>query len=136
MGFVLDAGMTLALFLPDESLPAGDVAERIFRDGAIVPMHWPFEVANGCVVARRRGRLTAQEMALILGDIEVMNVVLDVPDHPSLRPAMLELAFAHNLPVYDAAYLELALRRRLTLATLDRRMRDAAQSVGCAVLAN
>jgi predicted nucleic acid-binding protein len=131
---VLDASMTLALFLPDETCPAGEVGERIFRDGAIAPTHWPFEVANGCAVARRRGRLTEEEVALVLGDIAAMNVSLEALHQASLPPAVLEIAFAHNLTVYDAAYLELALRRRLELATLDVRLREVARNLGCVLL--
>jgi predicted nucleic acid-binding protein len=134
MAIVLDASMTLALFLPDESSASGDLIERVLRDGAIAPMHWPFEVANGCVVARRRNRLTEDEAMLILADIAAMNVVLDIPERASLRREVVDLAFSHHLTVYDAAYLELALRRRFVLATLDARLQDASRSSGCALL--
>ena len=135
MTIVMDASMTLALVLPDESSTSGDLVARILSEGATAPMHWPFEVANGCVVARRRNRLTDQEVRMILADVAAMNVVLDVPDQGKLKPEVVELSLSHGLTVYDAAYLELALRRSLPLATLDTRLQDAARSVGCAVLA-
>jgi predicted nucleic acid-binding protein len=94
--------------------------------GAVVPALWWFEVRNTLIVGERRGRLDAIQTTEILAQIEALPISRDrEPD----SEAVLALARAHRLTVYDAAYLELALRADLPLATLDRQLAAAARAV-------
>jgi predicted nucleic acid-binding protein len=126
MALVVDASATLGLYFPDEITPAlEDARQRLATGGARVPILWWFEIRNSLVVAERRGRVDASQSAEILAQLEALPVRFDrVPE----SDAVLALARTHCLTVYDAAYLELALRLGATLATLDRQLARAARA--------
>ena len=131
MPFVLDASVALAWSFRDEqNAYAHRMLRRLEDDPAVVPVVWLLEVANGLLVAERRGRLTAADVAQVYGTladlpIEWSDLTLD----QALGP-VLDLARAHGLSAYDAAYLELAMREGLQLATQDEALRAATQRVG------
>jgi predicted nucleic acid-binding protein len=132
MGLVVDASATLGWYLPDEITPAAEAARRnLASGGALVPTLWWFEVRNTLIVGERRGRLNATQTAEILAQLAALPISLDrEPD----SAAMLALAREHRLTVYDAAYLELALRADLPLATLDRQLAAAARAARVSLL--
>jgi predicted nucleic acid-binding protein len=125
MPFVLDASITACWVFEDEDHPRASLAlARIRTDEAVVPSLWWFEVRNILIVNERRRRITESDTASFLRDISRLPVRTDlIPDDPGL----LRLARIHRLTVYDAAYLELASRERLPLATLDSVLADAAR---------
>jgi predicted nucleic acid-binding protein len=126
MPFVLDASVTAAWAFDDEDHPRAASAFMLMRtDAALVPSLWWFEVRNVLVVNERRGRLTEADTAVFLHALSRLSVTIDrSPD----EPAVLTLARQHRLSVYDAAYLELARREALALATLDSALAAAARS--------
>jgi predicted nucleic acid-binding protein len=96
-------------------------------DQALVPTLWWFELRNALVVNERRGRITEQQTARFLRNVERLAITIDgTPD----ESGVLTLARRHRLTVYDAAYLELAVRNALPLATLDAMLATAARSEG------
>jgi len=127
--------MAMALFMDDEQVA---VAENVFDAMAqypgVAPALWTYEVANSVLVAVRKGRIPRDEcqprISLILG------LALDLEDctADSIAGPTIALAMAHNLTVYDAAYLELAIRLSLPLATLDRKLAQAARAEGIEVI--
>jgi predicted nucleic acid-binding protein len=134
MTCVLDASFALALVLPDETPPPDDMISTIVNEGVLVPAHWPSEIVNACVMAIRRGRLTRDEIMRALGDIAALNVEIAPADALDRSGALVERATRHGLSVYDTAYLELAERRNLPLATRDRRLAEAARSANVILL--
>ncbi|MGO9268872.1 MAG: type II toxin-antitoxin system VapC family toxin [Terriglobia bacterium] len=134
--FVLDASITIGWMI-DRPVPArASVARQLVISGEtpVVPVLWNHEVSNAVVMAERRGRLTADQVKTLAGDLEELSDVLEI-DPLNVRPtALIETARRTNLTVYDAAYLELALRRRLPLATLDDQLREAARRAGVALI--
>lgn len=128
MAFVVDASCAAGWCLPDErSWPALTVLDRLEREGAVVPSLFWFEIWNVHVTNERRGRLTPDLTAQLMERLELMAIETE---HVSRGPEVMALARSHGLTVYDAAYLELARRRALPLATLDRRLADAARAAG------
>jgi predicted nucleic acid-binding protein len=127
MPLVVDVSATLGWYFLDEITPTAEAARRnLVLGGAVVPALWWFEVRNTLIVGERRGRLDAIQTSEILAQIEALPISRDrEPD----SEAVLALARAHRLTVYDAAYLELALRADLPLATLDRQLAAAARAV-------
>jgi predicted nucleic acid-binding protein len=132
---VLDASVTFAWVFEDEvSDVAEAVIDRVVEEGAIVPTLWRFEIANGLRTAIRRRRIdmTFRNNALArLGRLPIHN------DDETVSHAWdetLALSDAHALTPYDAAYLELALRRHLPLATLDKDLRRAASAAGVGLI--
>lgn len=125
---VVDASMTLAWSMPDEDHPlARKAMHYIVTHGAVVPALWLYQIRNGFIVAERRGRISAQETAALLADLQSFEVTHDASPHGH---ALMALARAHRLTVYDAAYLELAIRLGAQLATLDAALSKAAQAEG------
>jgi len=126
--FVLDASVALAWFLDN---PVSVYAVRVKRDllagaRAVVPALWHLEMANGLVVAERRGILTATEASRSLIDIEHLTVQIEtISDLVSARKA-LSTARSFLLSAYDAVYLDTARQGGLPLATLDKSLRAAA----------
>lgn len=135
MSLVLDSSVTLAWVLPDERHPAIDALwDRVVSSRAWVPSLWRLEVANSLTMAMRRGRISADFRADTLADLALLNIQTD-PDTGSFAwRDTLALADTHGLSVYDAAYLELALRLSLPLATLDGALNRAAERCGVARL--
>lgn len=131
MPFVLDASVVGCWVLPDETHATADRAEQaIAEDTAIVPALWWFEVRNLLLVNERRGRLSEAQTDAALQALSAFDIEVDrAPSESSL----LSLSRAHALTVYDASYLELARRQRISLATLDRRLRAAAEAAGVAL---
>jgi predicted nucleic acid-binding protein len=129
--FVLDNSLTLSWYFEDERGPYSVATLRALDDGeAIVPPLWPYEVASGLLVGERRGRITPADTGRILGLLAVLPIRIDTSGHERARREVLELARREGLTSYDAAYLELALREGLPLATLDQRLKEAAGRVG------
>lgn len=99
---------------------------------AVVPELWYYEVTNALMTAERRGRASAQLVSSHISDIERLAAFLEL--RPTTPSALLAAARQSGLTVYDAAYFELALRYNLPLATLDEKMRAAAQKAGIELL--
>jgi predicted nucleic acid-binding protein len=129
--FVLDCSVTVSWFFEDEAdAHAEAVEDSLATAVAIVPALWPLEVANALLMGERRGRTTEAKASAFL--ILLRSLPIEMDDETGLRAwrESLHLARAHGLSVYDAAYLELALRRGLPLATLDSKLKTAAATVG------
>jgi predicted nucleic acid-binding protein len=133
--FVLDASVVLAWCFEDEVKPLAELALDALRAGeASVPPIWPAEVGNALLVAERRGRAKPAGTTRSLELIRSLRIRI-VEDGAGTDPSRL-VAFArsHNLSTYDAAYLALALREGLPLATLDSELRKAARKTGVPLL--
>ena len=131
MPFALDASVTLAWALPEESAAANQAWGRIATDNALVPALWWFELRNGLIVNERRGRITEAETARFLRRLSRFPIAIDDVRNEA---AVLSVARRHRLTVYDAAYLELAIREGVPLATLDGPLAGAARTEGVPVL--
>lgn len=135
MSFVLDASVTFAWQFPDEETgPVLSVVERLLNEGAVVPVHWCAEVANGFAIAVRRGRISSEYRAGALERMPYLPIETDQGSAVAFWNATQNICDKHVLSAYDAAYLETALRRRLPIATLDRKLADAAKTEGVEVL--
>jgi predicted nucleic acid-binding protein len=127
VSLVLDSSVTLAWAYSEETTPAiQQVFGRIADHGAYVPALWRLEVANVLETGVRRGRTDSAFRDAVLADLALMPIRLDLETDRQAWGATLQLAVAHRLTLYDASYLELAQRRKLPLATLDRDLRTAA----------
>ncbi|MDN5864749.1 MAG: type II toxin-antitoxin system VapC family toxin [Gammaproteobacteria bacterium] len=122
---MLDASAALARLAPDEMLPSSVVA-AIESETIVVPALWPFEVANALEVMRRRKRFDEPALADAVVLLESLAPEIEMVSARRCWGAISGLAREQQLTVYDAAYLELAKRRRLPLATLDEALREAA----------
>jgi len=125
---VLDASVAMAWMLPAEvdRDRAAAVMERVVLAGAIVPPLWHIEVGNALIVNERRGRLTPQQVPILLRHLAALPVSIDADMAAWVWTDAVGLARTHGLSLYDATYLELARRTRLPLATFDQRLARAA----------
>lgn len=129
--FVLDCSLTVAWFFEDEmNRYAQAVEDSLAAAAAVVPGLWPLEVANALLVGERRSRATEANVTTFLRLLAALPIALDDDTASRAWQHSLHLARSHRLSVYDAAYLELALRQGLPLATLDDRLAAAATSAG------
>jgi len=135
VSLVLDSSVTLAWVYGDETTPAiRQVFEDIAEHGAVVPGLWWLEVANSLTVAVRRKRIDADFRRAALNDLALLDITTDQQTASQAWSETLNLADLHRLTIYDAAYLELARRRGLPLATLDQELRDAAAALSVTLL--
>ncbi len=126
---VIDASIVLAFVLPDESDDLADAAMQIIAShGAWVPLHWPLEIANGLLMAQRRQRADRSLRRAALRDLAALPIEIDPDTNQHAWKSIGDLADRHRLTVYDAAYLELAIRKRVPLATLDDDLVKAASA--------
>ena len=128
MTIVLDCSVALAMALPDEGKTAllAPLLDRLMDEGALVPSLWRLEVANALLMAERRGRIDASFRRGAIADLSILPIMADGATDAYAWDTTVEVAVRHRLSVYDAAYVELAKRLDLPLATLDRAMARAA----------
>jgi predicted nucleic acid-binding protein len=128
MAFVLDASIAACWAFQDEDHPDADIAfVKIRTEEAVVPSLWWFEVRNILIVNERRRRITESETVAFLRDLSRLRIRID---RGPQEAGVLRLARLHRLSVYDAAYLEVAQRERLPIATLDKMLSAAARTEG------
>lgn len=121
--FVLDCSVAMSWCFDDEAnIYADDVLSSLITAEAIVPALWPIEVANVLVVAERRKRLTEAQIMRAVALLQALPIRVDEATAQQALGATLTLAREHSLSGYDAAYLELAMRGGLPLATVDKKL--------------
>lgn len=131
---VVDASITAAFVLPDEPSPPAHIAEQLLSGGILVPQHWHFEVANALNVAERRKRIDRETRDWAFARLVDWVVDVDTDGFRSAWTDVPKLSDQHGLTIYDAAYLELALRRSAALASIDDELVEAAIACGVDVL--
>ena len=135
MSVVVDSSVTVAWCFADERTAAVDaVLVQVTESGAVVPSLWRLEVANALQMAVRRMRIDAAFRDASLADLRSLAVDIDPETDQQAWTTTLHLAERFQLTLYDAAYLELAQRLELPLATLDRELRTAAGALGLTLL--
>lgn len=132
--FVIDASIAARWIFDDEALAGDDLFDVLLLDGAIAPALWLLEVANMTRSGERRGRLTEGEARARLEDIARLPIEFEAMTVARAFETIPRIAREHGLTAYDAAYLELALRSRRRLATLDQALRAAAIGLGIPLL--
>jgi predicted nucleic acid-binding protein len=134
-GMVVDASVALAWCFPDEASAYAE-AVLIALEGKmlLVPAVWPLEVTNAVVVAERRKRVSPPEIQRFLELLEGLTINQDSPPVAKCVSNILPLAQEYGLSAYDAAYLELAIRRDAPLATLDVGLEKAGRKAGIEIL--
>jgi len=131
MAFVLDASVTLSWHFEDEARQSVRAILRLaFDHGVVVPQHWLFEVSSALLKGERRHRSAAEDTDAFLARLRDIPSETVAADAGQIIDVIVPLARAHRLSVYDAAYLDLAGRRELPLATLDGPLSKAARGVG------
>ena len=134
MRMVLDAAVALSWCFPDE---ADEYTQRILEmqksGGAVVPTIWPLEIANALVVAERKTRIEASEAGQFIALLLELGLRGGAATSTQALGEIRALARAHGLSAYDAAYLELAIREGLPLATSDDALKRAARKTGVAL---
>ena len=134
-GAVVDASVALSWCFADEASPETDALLDLIRDqGAVVPGLWHLELANVLLQAEKRGRLGAGDVTTRLELIVALPISTDHETTSRAWRETLMLARTEGLTVYDAAYLELAIRRNLPLLTKDNALREAAERLGIVAL--
>ena len=132
---VLDSSATLAWIYGDETTEAiRRVFDAIADNGALVPTLWRLEVANSLTMAVRKRRIDPDFRRAALADLALLDITTDQQTDSYAWTVTVNLADHFNLTVYDAAYLELARRRMLPLATVDQELRNAATAIGVTVM--
>jgi len=135
VSLVLDSSATLAWIFDDETTDAiRAVFDQVAVAGAVVPSLWRLEVANSLTMAVRRHRVDDQFRQASLADLALLDIAIDQQTDSMAWLGTMRLADQFRLSLYDASYLELAIRRKLPLASLDQDLNAAALATGTRVL--
>ena len=135
MSFVLDNSVALAWCFEDEhTVGIMALLDCVTEDGAIAPQLWPIEALNGLLTAERRGRIDEVLRRRLAGFLRELPVMIDEETASRMWTSTIRLAESQALTAYDAAYLELALRLGVPLATQDAALIAAAQALGVPLL--
>lgn len=133
--FVVDTSLTLSWCFSDEATAySRGILAALQTTYAVVPALWPFEVANALAVADRRQRITQEGIVEFLETLQRLPIQIERREALWLWQAVLPLARKHRLSAYDAAYLELAKREKMQLATLDHDLQQAGRALGIPLL--
>jgi len=131
VSIVLDTSITLAWYFEDEATPRiKAVLAEVMQSGAIAPVIWPLEIANAFRTAILRRRITTEFRRDAMKELQGLPIALDPETIEYVWSDTIRLSDRLDLTIYDAAYLELALRLKLPIATLDRKLIRAALSEG------
>ena len=131
--FVLDCSVTLPWFFEDEIDGYADSILRLLaKEEATTPTLWILEVVNGLIGAERRGRLSAEDVSNALAMLAELDIAVE--QQSPISTAVLTVAREYGLTAYDAAYLELAMRENLPVATNDQDLAKAAKRAGVGTL--
>ena len=131
---VVDASIASAWTFPDESDAGADTLLDEIMNGVrlgFVPQHWHLEIRNALLMGERRGRIDLDEAVV---GLRFLNGLPLITDDDARLDAALDMARIYGLTLYDAVYLELAIRTRFALATLDNKLRRAASEAGVPTL--
>jgi len=133
---VLDASVALCWLFDDQATAHTEsVLDRLVSgDTVAAPAIWPFEIANVVTVAERRRIVNPAQAAAFFQTLGQLSIAVDRPEIEHIFNAVSETARRYRLSAYDAAYLELALREALPLATVDAALRNAARAAGVGVV--
>ena len=135
MQFILDCSVAISWCLVDEDDDYANAILAIMPDcEAFVPGIWSLEVANTLLVAERRNRMTQEQSELAIALLHSLLIYVDEATESNALSSTLVLGRQEGLAAYDAAYLELAIRLQLPLATLDSRLAEAATRCGVELL--
>jgi predicted nucleic acid-binding protein len=133
MPFVVDASVTLAWCFEDQATPQTEaILDGLSDDTAMVPALWQLEVSNVLLLGERRSRLRESQSARFVALLGQLPIHVDSASFD--MGAVLAAGRRHELTAYDAAYLVLAEREGVPLATLDAKLRNAAQAVGVPII--
>lgn len=133
--FVVDSSVALAWCFEDEATAATrQLLNRMANEAAAVPAWWYIEISNVLALAERKGRITPVKVAEFIALIASLDLEIDVEAPSRAFTHLLPLCRTYHLTSYDAIYLDLAVRRRLPIATLDEPLRKAAKKIGIKVL--
>lgn len=134
--FVLDCSVTMTWILTDDSMAekANEILSLLDEGHAKVPTIWPLEVANVLCQAERMKKLTDLEVAEFKELLSTLPISVDNSTTQRVMGSVYVLAKAEKLTIYDAAYLEIAIRENLPLATFDKALKRAAQNIGVVLL--
>jgi predicted nucleic acid-binding protein len=135
VSYVLDASVALAWCFADERTPeTQSLLARALDESVAVPSHWPLDLANILTNAERRGRIDPDRISRFIAMLGTIAVEVDATTHERGLSGILNLARQERITSYDAAYLDLALRERIPLATRDAALAEAARRVGVSVI--
>jgi predicted nucleic acid-binding protein len=131
VAFVLDNSISASWHFEDEvSAYAETVLSAFPREEALVPPIWAAELANSLLVGERRGRISAARVAQAVESTLALPILISETTTTVVLTTVLALARQYRLTAYDAAYLELAMREGIPLATQDNDLRGAAERAG------
>jgi len=135
-GWVIDSSVGFAWVHPDQATTATDqlLDEVVNGTTVVVPVLWFVEMANGLLILQRRKRITGAERRTALRTLSDLTLIVDEEAGRAAFRKTSELAEKHGLTVYDATYLEVAVRRKLSLATRDSVLKAAAKHCGLGIL--
>ena len=132
---IIDCSITMAWCFADEAtVETARVQDRLIAEAAVVPAHWFLEVVNVLAMAEKRRRIAAADASNFLHLLAALDIQTDHETAARAFDHLPPLCRSHGLTSYDAAYLDLAVRRRLPLASLDDDLRQAAIGLGIQVL--
>jgi predicted nucleic acid-binding protein len=135
LSFVIDNSVALAWCFEDEQTPAlMTLLDRLVEQGALAPQLWPIEALNGLLSAEKRGRIDRSSRLRLLGFLSQLPIAIDEETAGRVWSSTGHLADEHGLTAYDAAYLELAVRQGVPMATTDTALVRAAQTIGVEIL--
>lgn len=134
--WAVDASLALAWVHPHQASDKTDALLRRLTEGVtlVVPALWFLEVANALLVLERRRKIRSEERREALATVRALNMTVDLEGVAAAFVQVSDLAEKHGISVYDAAYLELALREHLPLGTVDASLQEAARRAGVNLL--
>jgi len=133
--FILDASVAMTWLFKEETTPqSAALLARLDVETALVPALWYIELANVMALAEKKRRISSIDTASFISDLGQLAIEVDADSANRAFTELLPLCRDHGLTAYDAVYLDLAIRRRLPLATLDQALRKAARKLDVKLL--
>ena len=128
---MIDNSVVLSWIFEDEhSKESQDTLNELIKNYAYVPSLWPFELANALYVAEKKGRIKEADAMIFIKNLKNLPVFIETNNFDNITKDILSLSREHHITVYDASYIELALRKNLTLISFDKELIAVCKKIG------
>lgn len=133
--FVVDNSVVLSWIFKDEhSRKSQEILNQLADRKAFVPSLWPYELANALWTAERNGRIKEADSAAFILYLRDLPICIEETAYGNITKDTLSVSRERDITVYDASYIELAIRKRLAMATFDRKLINICDQMGVAVV--
>ncbi len=133
--FVVDNSVILSWVFKDENTKKSqELLNKLLKQNAYVPSLWPYELSNALFIAEKNGRIKEADSVSFISSLKDLSLFVENNSYDNITKDILAISREHKITVYDASYIELALRKNLDMASFDKKLNAVCRKIGIKIL--